>query len=486
MTYTSNSVTETLITAIQNLGGPTPTSYGLGELLRDFDNAIAAFNPEQSNFIPVLNIVTLGADPTGTFDSSFSIKAALALLPSTGGIIYVPAGTYRIDSTIPIGNGVDGSSIQPAVAITSIASVSGSGGFTNIVCNVVAPGVLLGSQVIIAGGSGTGWTGFGGHTYTVDAVSPTQVTLITGSTGFSPGSAGAYTGSSAFMTAATLPSTKWGQQFVGVGNQADLSGATDGGTKFVWGGASNGTMFEVNGPLSNWGMQGITLDGNGAAASCLVLNSATDGYTTNLTMLNFLDFAVTLQCFHSSPGFLSASTTRNRFTNTIVQVNGFNGGNTGAFILQGTSPSDGGLTDPDFNYWNMTTILILNAAGANCYGFDLRYCDNNRFDNTEFFTTSIDASSSNVYHILFDYTEVSAGPSDNIFDHVDFQTTESGHIVNDGSASGATYNRIINVASANGQPPAPGQANLLWGEYQWGATVPGSFSAFQTLLGTTP
>ena len=41
--YPSNSVTETLITAIDVLGAPPPSSYGLGELLRDFDNALDDF-----------------------------------------------------------------------------------------------------------------------------------------------------------------------------------------------------------------------------------------------------------------------------------------------------------------------------------------------------------------------------------------------------------------------------------------------------------
>ena len=41
--YPSDSVTETLISAIIALGAPTPVSYGLGELLRDFDDALEGF-----------------------------------------------------------------------------------------------------------------------------------------------------------------------------------------------------------------------------------------------------------------------------------------------------------------------------------------------------------------------------------------------------------------------------------------------------------
>lgn len=43
MTYNSDSVTERLINAITALGGPVPTSFGLGELLRAFDTALGNF-----------------------------------------------------------------------------------------------------------------------------------------------------------------------------------------------------------------------------------------------------------------------------------------------------------------------------------------------------------------------------------------------------------------------------------------------------------
>jgi hypothetical protein len=62
--YPSNSVTETLITAIDNLGGPPPTSYGLGELLRDFDNALEDFTGGGGGGTPVIRSTsaTVGLD----------------------------------------------------------------------------------------------------------------------------------------------------------------------------------------------------------------------------------------------------------------------------------------------------------------------------------------------------------------------------------------------------------------------------------------
>jgi hypothetical protein len=41
-----------------------------------------------------------GADPTGAADSSAAFNAAIAALPAAGGVITVPAGTYKLNSTV--------------------------------------------------------------------------------------------------------------------------------------------------------------------------------------------------------------------------------------------------------------------------------------------------------------------------------------------------------------------------------------------------
>lgn len=46
-----------------------------------------------------------GADPTGVTDSTATIQAAIDGLPATGGIVFIPPGTYKITSTLTIGNG---------------------------------------------------------------------------------------------------------------------------------------------------------------------------------------------------------------------------------------------------------------------------------------------------------------------------------------------------------------------------------------------
>src|SRR5690242_16205773 len=47
-----------------------------------------------------INVVSHGADPTGAADSTSAIQDAVKALPSTGGVVYLPAGTYKMSGTV--------------------------------------------------------------------------------------------------------------------------------------------------------------------------------------------------------------------------------------------------------------------------------------------------------------------------------------------------------------------------------------------------
>ncbi len=51
---------------------------------------------------PQFSVLDQGADRTGVMDSADAIRRTLALLPATGGVVYFPAGTYRVGSRIVI------------------------------------------------------------------------------------------------------------------------------------------------------------------------------------------------------------------------------------------------------------------------------------------------------------------------------------------------------------------------------------------------
>ena len=58
----------------------------------------------------VINVLSFGASGDGTTDDSAAFNAALAYLltrpaPARGGVLYVPAGSYRITSTLAVAAG---------------------------------------------------------------------------------------------------------------------------------------------------------------------------------------------------------------------------------------------------------------------------------------------------------------------------------------------------------------------------------------------
>jgi hypothetical protein len=55
-------------------------------------------------FADVVNVLDFGADPTGTNPCAYAINAAIASIASTGGKVYLPAGTYLIRGSINISN----------------------------------------------------------------------------------------------------------------------------------------------------------------------------------------------------------------------------------------------------------------------------------------------------------------------------------------------------------------------------------------------
>jgi hypothetical protein len=54
----------------------------------------------------IYNVLNYSADNTGATDASGAIRNAIAAVPAGGGVVYIPPGTYRIDT--PITGGVDG------------------------------------------------------------------------------------------------------------------------------------------------------------------------------------------------------------------------------------------------------------------------------------------------------------------------------------------------------------------------------------------
>jgi hypothetical protein len=66
-------------------------------------NAVVDALTAQGAVYNVLNAAYAGgADPTGAADSAAAFQAAVNAMPAAGGVIYFPAGTYRVNSTVTV------------------------------------------------------------------------------------------------------------------------------------------------------------------------------------------------------------------------------------------------------------------------------------------------------------------------------------------------------------------------------------------------
>lgn len=105
--FASTDILEAVVKRLQESGGPTNLTIGAisdGQYLRRSGTNIVGAAAGGSSEV---SIIDFGADPSGTNSSSTAISDAIASLPSTGGIVKFPKGSYRITGSITINkNGV--------------------------------------------------------------------------------------------------------------------------------------------------------------------------------------------------------------------------------------------------------------------------------------------------------------------------------------------------------------------------------------------
>ena len=102
---------------------------------------------------------------------------------------------------------------------------------------------------------------------------------------------------------------------------------SDRATRLVWGGADDGVMVSVRGPLQGWGLSNMFLDGaggtvdwGGRAGRGLEVFSAMNGQSADLTIAGCRRSALHLNTVPSPPGVLNADTLHNEFRNLNIGV----------------------------------------------------------------------------------------------------------------------------------------------------------------------
>lgn len=102
------------------------------------EQAISAATAPVSNAhqgVRLLNVIALGADPTGRTDASAIFQLAIDALAGTGGIVYIPAGTYSIAKTLAW--------INPANRRAPGISFQGDSPYSSILRSAIQSGPLL-------------------------------------------------------------------------------------------------------------------------------------------------------------------------------------------------------------------------------------------------------------------------------------------------------------------------------------------------------
>ena len=97
------NVSGTTWTVIRGDEGTTPVAHGAGFTIYQVVSAGAYKQLRNTDW---LNVVTqFAADPTDTADSTTAINNALTALPTGGGTVYFPAGTYKLTGALNVPTG---------------------------------------------------------------------------------------------------------------------------------------------------------------------------------------------------------------------------------------------------------------------------------------------------------------------------------------------------------------------------------------------
>lgn len=95
-TFLISNISGSTATVTRGADGTTPVAHTPGFTVRQ---VISKSTATSFRFADWLNVVNdFGADPTGVFDSTQAFQDAINALPSGGGVIYVPAGTYNCNT----------------------------------------------------------------------------------------------------------------------------------------------------------------------------------------------------------------------------------------------------------------------------------------------------------------------------------------------------------------------------------------------------
>lgn len=179
---------------------------------------------------------------------------------------------------------------------------------------------------------------------------------------------------------ASAPSTVNGLHIIGVGSGiASNEYTTNQGTVVLkWAGASGGTMMQINGPIWGTSIEGIVLNANSLARSCLVLNHPIGGLFQNLECTGYTGPAFDHEAYAEPVGAVVGSSD-NIFMNVMAKApaTGGDGIIIGAAAMGTTKQLDVARNIYMNDHWDF------DGQTPTSYGMLMRFTDNNTFiENT--------------------------------------------------------------------------------------------------------
>lgn len=220
-------------------------------------------------------------------------------------------------------------------------------------------------------------------------------------------------------------------------------------TWIIWGGAANGTMIQVAGPLDGWGLRDLYLDCASSAGRAVQIESGRFGDSADLAIANCTVADIDSETVASSiTGVWNVDSLHNYWRNVSIQM--LAGTNTKGIKLSGQSAS----SNTDYNnFENVTIAMGGNGASTGIY---LGATDSDIFHGVHFFN-----GGTSTVCFSFDYSINANWPTAVIIDAADtigcatpFQNTGS---------SSTQPNIITNLQQGNGAVWPLATGNLYYG-----------------------
>jgi Pectate lyase superfamily protein len=140
-------------TVTRGSDGTTPVAHTAGFTVRQVVVRASLQAFQSPDWLDVVR--QFGADPSGSTDSTTAILNAIGALPASGGVVYFPAGTYKLSGVITIGSGVTLRGDGAQTTILQQTSTSANAIFVTEVSTYVTD-VTIEDLQVLGPSSGTG------------------------------------------------------------------------------------------------------------------------------------------------------------------------------------------------------------------------------------------------------------------------------------------------------------------------------------------